>query len=286
MKKLTFLFALLIMVSESYAQKSGQILNQKTKEPVPYVNIQVLGKRQGFTSDLKGKFKVTSIAKDSLVFSAIGFKNKTIITKALPKEVFLSPTSYKMPEVTITNEEEKTTKIGWVRKQLFSLHYGSSNGSFMIARFFPYDSSYRNTKFLKRLELLTDSDVEQAKFNVRLYNADTTGKPGKSILNQNLITIAEKGHNKTKVELAEYALEFPNEGLFVIIEWLDLPENEYEYSFKDSRTGKEVKSVSLEPSFATESHEKEEKSWTNYGEWKQSSGAFDKPLQMEIILRN
>lgn len=285
MKKSALLLSLLIIFSTSFAQKSGQILNQKTNEPVPYVNIQVKGKRQGFTSDLNGKFKVTSIAKDSLVFSAIGYKNKTLSTGTIGEIIVLKPVSYNIPEVTINNEEEKTIIIGRVKKQIIQLAYGSTYGGEMAARYFPYIDSYQDTKFIRSIEFLTESKVDHAKFNLRLYKADSLGYPSTPIHNKNIIILVEKGDQiTTEVELIKQYIQFPKEGLFVIIEWLNLEENKSEYTYNSNGEKKTI--IELQPSFYAESHEKKEKGWTNWGNWELSKSTFTQPIQMKITLRN
>ncbi len=286
MKNLFLILLLFDFSLCSYAQKRGEIINEKTQEPIPYVNIQVLGKKIGFSSTFDGVFSIESMPEDSLIFSAIGFKEKTILAKRIDKLVSLEPISYAIPEVTIESKEEKVLVIGRVKKQLFSLFYSAAEGSMMKGRFFPYDSSYEGLKFIKSIEFLTDSELDQAKFNIRLLKPDSVGTPGEPIHNKNLIIIAKAGYHKTKINLANLKLQFPKEGLFIIVEWLNLKENIHEESFKISNTGEEIKMKLIQPSFAAESHEKEERGWNNWGEWKVGKSIYDKPIQMKIILTN
>ena len=285
LKHLT-LFIAIIIANAAFSQKVCQTVNRNTNEPIPYVNIQVVGKQLGYTSNLEGQFKILTKPTDSLIFSAIGFEKKTISTTSIDQIVYLDPISYDLPEITITNEEEKIVTIGWVRKQIFSWSFGTMSGAYMIARFFPYKTTYKVSKKLNSITFLTESDVEHAIFNIRLHKADSTGKPGLPIYNQNLLVKPKKGYHKTTLALEKKHIEYPREGLFVVIEWLDLEENKYEYSYKDSETKKEVKTFTLEPSFAAESHEKKENGWINLGEWKKSKYGFQKPIQMKIVLTN
>ena len=57
----------------------GIVVDSKTKQPLPGVNVNVQGARSGASTDLDGKFKLSKVKKgDKLVFSFIGYKNETV----------------------------------------------------------------------------------------------------------------------------------------------------------------------------------------------------------------
>ena len=78
-KKLLFLFLLLPLSVLSQNVLSGVVLDKTSGQPLPGVNVVVLGSSKGAATDLDGKFQLTKVVKgDKIVFSFIGFKSETI----------------------------------------------------------------------------------------------------------------------------------------------------------------------------------------------------------------
>lgn len=285
--KLRTTFLLLILGSKLLlAQSGGRVLDAEKQTPIPFVNMQILGSRTGFTSNEEGKYSVTIRPTDSIVLSAIGYKTQILGANQIAGDLLLYPTSYKIPEVNINNEE-KQVEIGRVKKQLFSYYYGSSNGyAIMLGRFFKFKEEYLETPLLKSIEVLTDSEIDSALFNVRLYSVDSVGFPDKPIHHENILTYASRGIHLTKVDLEKLYIQFPANGLFVVIEWLQLDRNIHRWSFRDSKTKKRKEVSSLEPSIAVENNPKKGNSWVYNGKWSSDDDLSSRLVQMKITLRN
>ena len=76
------LFLLLMLPFSVLAQSTveGVVVDSKTKQPLPGVNVIVQGTQSGTSTDFDGKFKLAKLKKgDKLVFSFIGYKNETIV---------------------------------------------------------------------------------------------------------------------------------------------------------------------------------------------------------------
>ncbi len=89
-KKLLFL--LLFLPFSVLAQESleGTVLDSKTNQPIPGVNVSVSGTTIGVSTDFDGKFKLTKLKKgDKIVVSFVGFKN-SMITYNGQKEINIS----------------------------------------------------------------------------------------------------------------------------------------------------------------------------------------------------
>ena len=75
---------IVICCSPVFAQDSfvGRILDEHTKEPLPFVNIGIVEKNVGTVSDFSGIFELevdTAVsASESILFSMIGYETKTI----------------------------------------------------------------------------------------------------------------------------------------------------------------------------------------------------------------
>ncbi len=58
---------------------SGSVLDSKSKQPIPGVNVVVQGSKNGTSTDFDGKFQLSNLKKgDKIVFSFIGYKNSTV----------------------------------------------------------------------------------------------------------------------------------------------------------------------------------------------------------------
>ncbi len=78
---LSLLFLLAILPEEVWSQNqpgtielTGQIINQETSEPVPFVHIINKGSQVGTVSNAQGRFWMKLTPSDTLTFSAIGFE--------------------------------------------------------------------------------------------------------------------------------------------------------------------------------------------------------------------
>ena len=77
-KKLLFLF-LLLPFSLLAQSLSGVVVDKKSSQPLPGVNVVVQGANNGTTSDFDGKFKLSGLKNgDNIVFSFIGYENQNL----------------------------------------------------------------------------------------------------------------------------------------------------------------------------------------------------------------
>ncbi len=78
-KKLLFLLLMLPFSVLAQNTVDGVVVDSKTKQPLPGVNVVIQGTQAGASTDLDGKFKLPKIKNgDKLVFSFIGYRNETV----------------------------------------------------------------------------------------------------------------------------------------------------------------------------------------------------------------
>ncbi|WP_460575365.1 SusC/RagA family TonB-linked outer membrane protein [Flavobacterium koreense] len=78
-KKLLFLLLMLPLSVLAQTTVEGVVVDSKSNQPIPGVNVIVQGTQVGTSTDFDGKFKLAKIKKgDKLVFSFIGYKNETV----------------------------------------------------------------------------------------------------------------------------------------------------------------------------------------------------------------
>ena len=59
----------------------------------------------------------------------------------------------------------------------------------------------------------------------------------------------KKGRNKTKVDLSKTNIRIPENGIFIAVDWIKIPENIYEYSYSMKDKSGKQKGYSYSPSF-------------------------------------
>ncbi len=78
-KKLLVLLLLLPASLLAQSSFSGVVVDSKSNQPIPGVNVVVKGVQQSVTTDFDGKFKLSKIKQgDAVVFSFVGYKSQTI----------------------------------------------------------------------------------------------------------------------------------------------------------------------------------------------------------------
>ncbi len=120
MKKYLFLFLLLsFSLCPSYilaqADYKGKVVDLKTKEPIPYVNIGIVGEGYGTVSDEEGLFHLplnkNEFDKEATIqFSSLGYKpyeikvwDAVLVYNEYP-EIVLEPTAMELDEVVVSNK--------------------------------------------------------------------------------------------------------------------------------------------------------------------------------------
>lgn len=84
MKGLFYAIAILLLAGGALAQTrvTGKILDAKTKEPLPFVNVIFKGTKNGATSDFDGNYDISTTAvADSVVATFVGYKSTTVRIK-------------------------------------------------------------------------------------------------------------------------------------------------------------------------------------------------------------
>ena len=101
------LFFSVILSAQNITSVRGQVVDEKTKETMPYVNVQFDGTSIGATSDIDGNFYIetkTSVSK--LKISYVGYKTQILkIKQGEPNNL-----SVKMEEGS-TNLQEVVVKV-------------------------------------------------------------------------------------------------------------------------------------------------------------------------------
>lgn len=261
----TILVQILILLNfhNAFGQKKATIIDSETREYIPYVNIWVENENIGTTSNEQGAFELNLEGAKNIVFSAIGFENMRIHSDSIKDFVELKPHPVQLNEVIVKSERKaQELVVGKFKKSKINTFFGCSSANpSIVARYFEYKEMYSRTPYVARIRFLTDSDVKDAKFNIRLYAANEKGEPKDYLYDKNIVVVAKKGKKITEVDLSELNIIFPKNGFFLAFEWLIIEENKFEYKYTMEGSRKKMHGISYEPSFGIEPHTVDTNNW-------------------------
>ena len=272
-----FLVLTLLLVSNiGYSQLHSVVTDSETKESIPYVNIWVENENVGTTSDEDGSFELDVDSTRVIVFSAIGYETKHISSDSIQSTLELKQMITELGEVVVRPEKVEKKRdqqlvIGEFKKSKVNSYLVCHGKPWIWARYFEYKEEYEETNFLLKIKLLTQSDIKDSKFNVRLFARNAVGEPEGYIYDGNIVGVAKKGKKVTTVDLSGLNIEFPKEGFFIAVEWLIIEDNKHEYQFTMEGSKKKHYDISYEPSFGTVPAITNESSWCySKGKWRKA----------------
>ena len=230
-KRVLWMVAMLISFSVT-AQVKGIVVDENNK-PISYVNIWAENENIGTTSEENGSFLINVNNAKNLVFSALGYEKK--IVKALEAEkVILTETTFRLDEVVIAKRfQTRELEIGNVKNETYQAF---DNGPRIDAKFFPYISKYKKTKFIKQVTIFTDSEIESATIKLHFYSVDSNGFPGEELLTKDFLVSVKKGVKKTYFDVTDLNLRMPKTGIFIGYEKLIIEKNKVEKTITDLNT--------------------------------------------------
>jgi hypothetical protein len=234
---------LLLTSFSFFAQTKGIVVDESGK-PIPYVNIWVENENIGTTSDENGEFSINSPKNKNLIFSILGF-NKRTIKESEVANVVLKATSFQLDEVVIARRfETKKIEIGQINNSPFEAF---DNGPRIDVKYFPYNSSYKQTKFIKKVSILSDSRIDNATVKIHFYKVDSNGFPSDELLTKDFIVTLKKGVVRNGFDLTDLNLKMPKTGIFIGFEKLIIAKNKLEKTIVNSNTGKTTTQILYYP---------------------------------------
>lgn len=259
-----------------FCQLKAVVIDSESKKTIPYVNVWIEDENVGTTTNQKGEFSIDISKGEFLTLSSLGYENKRVRISTAPEKITLIPKITELDEVIVSaNKEQEETVVGEFNDSDVGYYYASFDKPEIMARFFPFDSSYSNTPYLKTLKFRIYTDIRNAKFNVRLYSIGENGKPNNPIYEKNIIGIIKKGIKNIEIDLSDLDISFPEDGLFVSYEWLIIKENQFKVSIPIKDTNKREDKIMYEPKVGFLPSDSDENSWTyNKGKWEKVK-AFD-----------
>jgi len=294
MRYIIIIFFFLISTS-GISQVRGVILNVETHKPVPYSNIGIENSIIGTTSDVDGHFSFKkSILGIRLVISSVGFETQHHLVTDSLVEIYLQPKTYELSNIIVKpNRKKLNLVVNEIPSRNCSNYLVCSGYPWITAKYFEYKKEYENLRFIKEVKILVTSKIDSAKFNLRIIEANDKGEPLDNISQNNIIIIANKGTHVYTQNLEDKHLIFPENGLFVALEWLIIDRNRFEFNYSMKGERKKIHETRFEPRFCAFPKQGSINLWTySGGEWRRLSipdhlsKGQKLDLAIELILTN
>lgn len=215
-----YLFILISFIG--FSQKKIKLINSDTKEKIPYVNIY-RDNKLFITSDSLGCFYISQVdINNEYTAKCLGF-----ITKKLNVQdsiIELKPFYFPIKEVIVRkNKNIIKLKQGDNKRGNIAIVCELEKKTPFIGKYFKFEKD--QDLYLNKISFNTFCSLKSRKINILFYNCYENGEPKELISEKNIIINLKKGYNKNKINLKDYNIKYPEDGVLVVIEYLLLEEN-------------------------------------------------------------
>jgi hypothetical protein len=226
MKRLSFVALFVFTTLFAHAQMfDGVVKDAKTDQPLPYVNVGIIGKSVGTVSDTEGRYSIslTGHDADSLRISMIGYRPQSFLVEDFRKgyssykSISLQPDLREIKEVRVTNHKWKQVVLGNTTKSqstnagFTSNKLGNEIGAIIKIK--------RAPTYLKQFNASISGDVtDSVQLRLNFYTVKD-GLPDKPLQLQSVFVTIKKGDKNVTVDLEPYFIVVEDK-FFVSLEWI------------------------------------------------------------------
>ena len=205
----------------------GVIRDRKSNLPLPYVNIGILNKDVGTTTNSKGEFELPlleSNTNDTLRVSMVGYEPVVIYLKdvfekqKLVLNIRLRERTDELKEIIITDNKLITKVLGnKTESKFFGGKFASGDlGSEIAIKIRIRDApTYLDTFRFN----ISYNEGDTATFRVNIYEIED-GLPGKNVLTDNILVKINGDTGKTEIDLSKYNT-IVTDDFFIGLEWVE-----------------------------------------------------------------
>jgi len=211
----------LLMAEAAFAQTyTGKVIDAQTGEPLPYVNVGIVGQNVGTVTDIEGVFKIRlddEHDRDSLKISMIGYESrswKVFDYKFIAKDsiVRLRKSNYEINQVEINSKRLRSKLLGSTTTSEFFTGGFTSNdlGNEIGVRI----NVGRKPVYLQNFSFnIAQNNCDSLLFRVNVYSLKND-EPDSSLLHENVLVGTRKKSGLITVDMLPYALQIDDD--FVI----------------------------------------------------------------------
>lgn len=243
MFKKFYFFIFVFLTSFCCNSQKMNVLNSKTKTPVPFANYYLFLNenivKAGYCSEDGELYIPKEVLYDKIKLTSIGYENFEILEKDIKDDTLLFvPAVYHLKEIEIIkNKTDELISLGYLKSKRKA--WLSATKGMKICTFI--ENPFLQTKLIHSfLFKIRNNNETKLGFKLHLFEKDTiTNAPGKELLKEDIVIVLE-GKSKKDVEhdVSLYNIDFPAKGAFVGIEWFGvLNENNDDFNGVDTQNG-------------------------------------------------
>lgn len=258
-----FFFCFIFISSITHGQIPITIKSKNSNQPVSYANIWKSNKIFTSSDSLGLFFLDENSLKSKLKISAVGYITKDSIIIKESNTIYLEEDIIELKEVSLSKKlGNKNLKLGKIKNGDVGIVSEMKKETAQIGRFFANDS--KEKLFLDKFKFKTLCSTKNRIVTILIYSVDNDGKPYQILNTENIICNLKKGHSTNEIDLNYLNMEFPSEGLFIVVNYLFIKQNK-----RYSETNKNW--FYYEPSIDAESVNHYTDTWYNSNnEWKKN----------------
>lgn len=210
----TFIFLLLLIGFSGFTQSTlqGTVLDADNDQPLPYVNVGVVGRSVGTVTDDSGSFTLEipdAYSKDSLRISMLGYEPVSYLVNDLKiglasTIIKLKPTDFEIEAVEISSTKLKSKILGSTSSSMVMAAGFTTNdlGNEVCVRI----NVKKDPVYLQYFNFhIAINKCDTVTFRVNIYKLNND-LPGESLLHENLIVSTSKKSGWVTVDLRPFAL--------------------------------------------------------------------------------
>ncbi len=256
-----FLLIPLLFVLQMNGQEvlfEGHVYDNKTKKPIPYVNLSFLNTLKGTSTDEKGHFYIdlpSPYLDKQVHISSLGYKDTIVDPKLIyqSKRFEMVEESFELDEVVVAEKLGNVNVLNPISSYSLRSGFSSSATPWVLAVYFPNIGAQR--KFVDKVTVFMKKNEgfkrKVAKFRIRVYDVDeATGKPSRDLLRKSIVLEHDVDKEFVSIDLSVLNIEVPRKGVYIGLEWLFVPYNWFKETSKHPLTNKSVVEDRFAPTFA------------------------------------
>jgi hypothetical protein len=214
------------------------ILDNETKQPVPFASVFCKQKQFGIYADENGKFTVPSnIAfNDTLSISSVGYRTNHFIYISTTQDFYLKNTTNTLKEVSITPHGSEIILGSLKKSSHFVINLNQHKTRSELCFFMPNNNNQKG-KVTSVSFYINEGGKPHSPFRIRIYNAKN-GKPFQDLLTSNLVTQGGRKGGWLEINIEKYNIPFESDGIFISMESLYGLKQSSFYKVTNMKTGK------------------------------------------------
>lgn len=233
--------------NSSFCQETifeGKVIDQQTKQPINFATIEIKTQKVGTYTDSTGNFSIFyKSLDDTLEFNSLGYEMQKYSIRDLDssmKIIELEPHIFALKEVVVVPKKVKTMRLGTTSRKPWRFQianiFGGQYGTYI-------ENKYKKAGNVKAVSFyIAEVGFPDAPFRIRIYAKDLLNEcPGKDLLNESVIVSNSNGEGWFTVDISEYGINFPLDGIYVMMEWV-YSGDQYYYDFVHEIETKDGKS--------------------------------------------